>query len=257
MRIKAVKNVSDNYQFLLSTDDKKNVNIIVGRCGSGKTALFNKIKSCLARTEGGGGIDLELSGEADCDMDDIFVGESERLAAYGHERILKRINGSGFAEDALANIVKRANRMLQDIHGVFDREWGLLRLENGKIIEPGNHAGGPSTILYFAMLIALREQRGVESPLIVDNGDLHRVVYVFQRRLVQMIADNTAQSLIFCSDTWAMHAFPDDPYGHTSRSISLYEDMKNNGTLGSLYELDMDPSSKTGSVRTVFTNFGK
>ena len=200
---------------------------------SGKTTLFNKIKSYLARTGDNGGIELELSGEHD-GIDYIFVDE-------GHihpEDFLEHLNGTGFAEDALADICKRANRMLRNIHGVFDEERNLLHLKNGKIIMPPGFAYGPKVILYFAALIALREHRGTDLPLIVD--DLGAALSpVFRHRLVHMIADNTAQVLIFIS--WNITTPVEPDWDLPAGGASLYDDMKSNGTLGSLYELKYDP----------------
>lgn len=243
LKIKTIKNVSKNCHISLSTDDKKNINLILGRYGTGdKTTLFNKIKSCLARTEDRGGIELELSGEDNYRIAGIFVGEKNELSP---EYILDRLNRAGLAEDALADIHRRANLMLRNIHGVFDDERNMLHMENCKIIMPSNLAGGPKVILYFAILIAVREHKGVELPLIVDDHCLGSMNPVFGKRLVQMFIDNTTQTLLFTSWFLVMNSVP-AKWEYPAGITSLYDDMKNDGTLGSLYVL-----SRHGVVKIV------
>ena len=237
MRIKSIRNVSENYQISLSTDDKKNINVIMGGLAAGKTTLFNKIKSCLARTKDNSGIELELSGGTDGNADYIFVDERN---AYPHD-LLDHLNGAGFAEYALADIRRRTNLMLQSIHGVFDYERNLLHMENGKVVTSSNLAAGPTTILYFAILLALREHKGAELPLIVDNT--FRMDPLFAIRLIRMIADNAAQALLFLNDMVAMS--PMSAMGPMSANrefptvhASVYDGMKRYGILGSLHVLN-------------------
>ncbi len=250
MRIKTIRNISDDCQISLSTDRTKNINFIVGENTAGKTTLFNKIRSCLSNSEKNSGIELELTEKGDYETDYIFVDSYARI-----DELLKHLNELGLADDILVDVIKRTERMLQKIHGVFDDKKCLLKLEKGKVIMPTSLAHAPNRILYFAVLIALREQRGVELPLIADCPLLSQYL-MFSKRLVQMIADNTAQALFFELPFSVTGTAQDNWWDDDAPDVSLYDDMKNNGTLGSLYVLNRDRSKGSRSRLNQFSATG-
>lgn len=236
LKISAIRDSFGRYEIKLSTDDKRNLNFIVGGAGMGKTTLFNKVIAGVSNK--GGDVILDLEGDVPHD-DYIAVDEHPRLAV-----LQKDLRDSEISENTLAGIVDRANHMLQKIHGMFDNKSYLLRL-NGRYIEQRLILDdGPVFITYLALYIAIREQQGIKAPLIIDSCfDLEPVIL---KHLMQMIAENTPQALIFIPDktmfevrestNWIEH---DETEG-----VSLYEKTKNDGTLGSLYELGKGGISK-------------
>ena len=253
MKIIRVVGPAEKFLIQLSTDNTRNMNFIIGKNASGKTLLFNKIKSCFssnakyARTEvydspyrqktdqiislhdPDSSHTVLCTEDVSCDMRQIFVDEETLY------EILEYVNGLRLPEEALQAIINRANLMLQKIHGVFDLEECALRLENGQITCSLNLASGPMTICYITILVAFRAESGIELPLIVD-GCTDRVSGVFRQRLVQMIADNVAQSLIMITDVTFLSKCGSD-LDDDSSDLSVYEYLKNNKNLGFVYEL--------------------
>ena len=72
MKIKAIRNVSENYQISLSVDGTENVNFVMGEAGTGKTTLFNKIRSCLSDPKTNTGVELEPTEKGDYETDHTF-----------------------------------------------------------------------------------------------------------------------------------------------------------------------------------------
>lgn len=234
MKIKNIRNISEDYELLLSTDDTKNINFVTGNLDTGYEILFNKMKSYLSGSKSTD-IELELEGDWNHDVKDIFFSEEE--TRYYED--LDYVNRLELDKNTLEDIVKKARAMLQTIHGVFDYEHSLPRVEHGRVVRGDQSlAKEPQTIASIAMRLALVNQRGDRLPMIFENCLCYN--YGFGKRLIEMIAKHSEQALFFEYWPTIMVTPRPSPWHEEPVDFSIYGYAKHIGVLGSTYELVRD-----------------
>ena len=223
--------IEKNSQILLSTDDSKNINFIVGQNATSKSHLFNKIKQFFINPEVENDIKIDTTNNDGFNLDLMFVDDN-----ILHTNILE----SGSFDKELPDILNKGNEILKKIGGVFEYEGNLLKLNNHKIETPSNLAAGPTIMLNYAILLAVRNKISPNTPLIIDDGGFSRLTPEFTKKLFKIFSENVNQSLIFVTDTFLFSQI------HNTESQSAYDTLENEHMLGSVYVMKL-----TGIVRYV------
>ncbi len=242
MKIENIKiqNGSDTKELVLSTDNQKNVNLIIGQNDSGKTRTFNEIKSYFQNNKTDSKIEIKLTDTINSPNVDLMFACAESLQSSESPQTL--LNFKEFSEDNLSQISKRLMQLLVPFEGVFLRLVQIaFGIENNKrilyLIGHGGHkitslAHGPTIITNLALLIAIREIVEPNLPLIIDGG--FWLEHRFRLETLTMLSKNTSQLLLFLTDVEFENKFV-DPYHN---ALPTTHDFLNEcNMLGSVYVL--------------------
>lgn len=231
MKIENIKIPIDSkiQKLILSTDDSKNLNFIVGANDSGKTRTFNDIKSYFLKETTESKIEIKTKDGKCKNPDLMFVSEGDSI-------IRNLFENKKFSDEERAKIEVKANEILGEFQ-IFEKI--TLRFKNEKIIPINKHglqamcAASEQQIVFFASLIAIRDVVEPNLPLILD-APFHMVSGKYILKIMEILCKNVNQVLVFLSVV--------DFYGVSTKNLdatipSIQTFVKEKNMLGSLYFL--------------------
>ena len=197
MKIENIKILIDSkiQELILSADDSKNLNFIVGDNGSGKTRTFNDIKSYFLKETTESKIEIKTK-DGECKNPDLMFANGEDMDSRN-----LWVNKK-FSDIERAKIEVKANEIL----GKFQKCEGItLRFKNENLI-PIKYDGicaclarTEQTMVFLASLFAIREVVEPNLPMILDNP-FHMISQRYRLEIMEMLCKNVNQLLVFLTD---------------------------------------------------------
>lgn len=222
-------------QLELSLDKIKNVNFIIGKNSSGKTRMFNMIKSFFVDSNIDNKIQLEkIDNDEKVDVDLLFIGEDYIEEIKSLERFLKNLSS-----EEINLIEKLTKEFLSDVGGVFENNFDF-HITDGIVNVNQNLAAGPTIELNYALLTSIRHILAPNHPLIIDDGGFSRMTPNSMHKTIELISTNSEQLLLFLTDV----AFSATISSEDNTSESLSDKLKKSGRLGNVYILDREEIKK-------------
>ncbi len=228
MKIKKIRNIYEKYEFELSTDDVKNINIILDDTSMGQT-LYYKLQEYFMYGRDGR-MEVDLVDERRYDPRFMFVEED-----LDYHELLDYFVGMKFTGE-FSEISKDANDMFNKIIQEHKRG-GLdfLKMEDGHIMIPKSLSDAESTVAYYALLVAMIKRYRINLPLII-NG-FGRWGLKFGPLILDLLTENVPQVLIFTG--YANLSTPTRNTRKRKGIPSMYDYVKDS-TLGRAYALTDD-----------------
>ena len=220
MNIKKI--IVDDNKIDLSSDKHK-INCIFGENGSGKTILFNKIKSFFADKK-----ESEIIFNEDKKIrypDLMFIEYSGVVSRdLSFEHIWKNRK---LSDEKLDEILYKTREIISTM-GLYNN----IKKINGSVsIDPASSWPEYVTI-FFIILVLVREKFEPDLPLIIDSGIFERTRPDKLFPLFEFLVKNVNQLLVFFSDTFSAPNFTQ------SGSLPGYEQyFYDNNLIGNVFKL--------------------
>ena len=226
--LKIVLQDEKSQEIVLSTDEKRKINFIIGNNGSGKSIIFNKIKSFFSNEKKCKIIfdkDQEIQNPELMFLDFDEMYKPEQLGTIFKNKNFTNEQLYSIKENAEKNILIRSDRVFgEDGTGI------RLTMSNGSIIIENNTLAVSENILVLlSLFISIRNQLEPEIPLIID-AFFERMSFEKQKMIMEFLLENNIQLLVFCTDA----QFSTKGEG----ILSMYEFLKESNSLGKMYQLE-------------------
>ncbi len=185
-----------------STEDNKKITAIVGKMGTGKTLLYNAIKTCFS---------LEISGTKissnpiiDTTFDQRLISKENEWLFFVSEDTSQKIMIQNYGEVATYDIIKRMN----EFYRVYDtkKDVDCFEVDKDHNIYAKNHNGltvtlaaSEQTLANFTYILSVKKVCAGKSFLVIDGG-LDRITNEKKKNIMNMITENSVQVIWFCTD---------------------------------------------------------
>ena len=179
-----LKKITFKDHYLFSNDSikfKNRITVIAGGNGSGKTTIFNALKNYRKSTKE---YFLETDGGLLKDKSFVFIDDE-----FTFEKLYTHFKSKKVNETLMKELKILSPRLMQNLRRFEDSLDKIIKLV----------AGGDKVLFGFAMLFALRKNKGINSPLILDNvfGRINSEQFKLLLRRLQRLKE---QVIIFSID---------------------------------------------------------
>lgn len=186
-----------------STDSTNKITVIVGKNATGKTLLYNAIKTCFT---------LEVSGNKitskpiiDTTFDRSLISKENEWLFFVSEYVSHNVKIQNYGDDTRVNIIQRMNdiffKYVSDIRNIkylhIDENNNLLTMNSSEQIM--DLAASEKVSVNLAYILAVKQVCAPKSFLVIDGG-LDRVSIEKKKNIWDMIVENSAQVILFCTD---------------------------------------------------------
>jgi len=194
-----------------STDNDKKITAIIGQNDTGKTLLYSIIKMYFS---------LEVSGNKitskpiiDATFDQSLISKENEWLFFVSEDISQKRNIENYGEFATHDIMKRMNEIYhkydtkKDVnHFEVDKDHNIHGIKHdGQTV---SLAASEKILANFAYILAVKKVCAEKSFLVID-GILDHTSSEKKTNIMNMITENSAQVIWFCTDSEYQHAEKD------------------------------------------------
>ena len=226
--LKIVLQDEKSQEIVLSTDEKRKINFIIGNNGSGKSIIFNKIKSFFSNEKK---CKIIFDKNQEIQNPELMFLDFDEM--YKQEQLGTIFKNKNFTNEQLYSIKENAEKNILRVVPWCFREDGIgirLTISNGSIIIKNNTLAASENILVLlSLFISIRNQLEPEIPLIIDNF-VERMSFENQKMMMEFLLENNIQLLVFCKDAQFSTKIEDE--------LSMYEFLKESNSLGKMYQLE-------------------
>lgn len=199
MKIKNIKIQTESgiQELSLSTDEHKNLNFVVGPNASGKTRMFNEIKSYFLDESHSSKTIIDLEGEK-CKNPDLVFFDGEDV--FSKNLFENRI----FSDEERCRIIQKVNEVFLRLYNKKGMEL-YLEFRNNKLVPIKRDgfeyscAATDTTMIFLASLIGIRDVTEPNLPLILDSP-FHRISQDSVLSIISILQKYVSQVLVFLTD---------------------------------------------------------
>jgi len=229
MKIKNIKIQTESgiQELSLSTDEHKNLNFVVGPNASGKTRMFNEIKSYFLDELPSSKTIIDLEGEK-CKNSDLVFFDSEDFSSKN------LFEDRTFSDDERVFIVQKSTEVLKQF---IKTEKTTFEFNNNKLV-PINQNGfkiqpayNEAVIIFLASFIVIRDVIEPNLPLILDSP-FYRLNHDVKLEMISILQKYVSQVLVFSTD----QEYMGEVHREEADNIpSVHEMVNEKKFMGSLY----------------------